>query len=487
MYSKSIEPFLKTAGIKVGDRLRYSRQDWSIEGLLMPRPDVGDPDCLVLKLSSGYNLGLTMDGAKVEKLEGAALDFLDMGSSSAAAISSAMEEVSRRSAHSAALGASSSVSGLKPANEAGHGKTRPPIYLLSTGGTIASKVDYVTGAVHPRMSADEILTTYPRLRAHGPYHSISLMRILSEDMHPIHWTTMARGVADAFRAGAEGIVIAHGTDTMGYSAAALSFALQDLPGPVLLTGAQRSPDRGSSEAGDNLFCTAAAARADFAAVGVCMQADAAGGRCFLHWGTRVRKCHTSARWAFRSIDVPPFGEVDTRTGEVRRHDDPALPHRDMGRKPKVFDKFSENVHLAWVYPGLSPKVVSSWSDFDGVVLAATGLGNAPVASDDPKSPRSILPAIRELIESGVIVAAAPQTLEGRVNLEVYSSGRLLREVGVIGHGADWLPETAYVKLAWALGQERDPKRVEKLLLAPIARDISPRSVLPADLTESASV
>ncbi len=474
MYSKSIEPLLKTAGIKVGDRLRYTRQDWSIEGLLMPRPDVGDPDCLVLKLSSGYNIGVTMDGASVEKIEGKALDFLDMGSASAAAISSAMADVSKRSI---------AVSSTSP-----HGELkRPPIYLLSTGGTIASKVDYVTGAVHPRMSADEILTTYPRLRAHGPYHSISLMRILSEDMHPIHWTTMARGVADAFRAGAEGVVIAHGTDTMGYSAAALSFALQDLPGPVLLTGAQRSPDRGSSEAGDNLYCAAAGARADFAAVGVCMQADAAGGRCFLHWGTRVRKCHTSARWAFRSIDVPPFGEVDTRTGEVRRHDDPALPHRDMGRKLKVFDKFSENVHLAWVYPGLSPKVVSSWADFDGVVLAATGLGNAPVASDDPKSPRSVLPAIRELIESGVIVVAAPQTLEGRVNLEVYSSGRLLREVGVIGHQADWLPETAYVKLAWALGQERDPKRVEKLLLTPIARDISPRSVLPGDMAESGSV
>ena len=469
MYSKQIEPLLKSAGIKIGDRLRYEREGWSIEGLLMPRPDVGDPDCLVLKLSSGYNIGLSMQGAKVEKLKGEAIDFLDTGPASAAAIAGAMEDMSRQSA-----GASQSVQDPK----------RPPVFLLSTGGTIASKVDYVTGAVHPRMSADELITSYPRLRSLGPFKSISLMRILSEDMHPIHWTTMARGVADAFRSGAEGVVIAHGTDTMGYSAAALSFALQNLPGPVLLTGAQRSPDRGSSEAGDNLFGAAAGARGNFAAVGVCMQAAPTGGLCNLHWGTRVRKCHTSARWAFRSIDVPPFGSVDTRTAEVHLHEDPVLPSRDMSRRLKMSEKFSENVHLAWVYPGLTPKEVSSWSDFDGVVMAATGLGNAPVASDDPSSPRSVLPAIRELVESGVVVAIAPQTLEGRVNLEVYSSGRLLREVGVIGHGADWLRETAYVKLSWALGQEHDPARVAKLLLTPIARDISPRSTLPSDLGEA---
>ncbi len=454
MYSNQIEPVLKSAGIKIGERLRYEREGWSIEGLLMPRPDVGDPDCIVLKLSSGYNIGLCMEGAKIEKIKGEAVSIAGRG------------------------GSKESVSAPAQSSPSPH---RPHIFLLSTGGTITSKVDYVTGAVHPVMDAEQLLSTYPRLAPLGPFKSVSLMRILSEDMHPLRWTTLARGVADALRDGSEGIVITHGTDTMGYSAAALSFALQNLPVPVLLTGAQRSPDRGSSDAGDNLFCAAAAARANFAGVGLCMPTEPAGGRCNLHLGTRVRKCHTSARWAFRSIGAQPFGTVDMRTGDVRLEPNSPVAARDHSRSLHMSEKFSENVHLAWVYPGLTPKTVSSWADYDGVVLAATGLGNAPVSADEPNSPRSVLPAIRELVESGVIVAIAPQTLEGRINMDVYSAGRLLHEAGVIGQGADWLPETAYAKLCWALGQGHDAALVKKLMMTPIAGDITPRSGAPDGL------
>ena len=452
MYSPPVEKALQAAGIKIGEPLRYERDGQVFEGLLMPRPDIGDPQVLVLKLKSGYNVGMSIEGAKVSKGAGRAEDFLSAVPTGAS--------VYRPVA--SARGAASTSS------------NRAPIHLISTGGTIASKVDYVTGAVHPQLGADELMASIPRLASVGPLKTKSLLSLLSEDMLPEHWTTIAQGVADAFKEGAQGVIIPHGTDTMGYTAAALSFALENLPGPVIITGSQRSPDRGSTDAPANLFSSAAAARADWAGVAICMHADSSDKINLLHWGTRVLKSHTSMRGAFRSIGLPPIGRIDTDNGEVVLTD-LEVPKRDEKRKLVLRDSFSSNVHLAWIYPGITPKTVESWADYDGVLISGTGLGNAPVWSSDPSSPHSILPALRQLHKSGVVLAMASQTLGGRVNMDVYSGGRLLREAGVLGQGCDWLAETAYVKLCWALGQEKEQKKVAKLLETPRQRDILPRS------------
>lgn len=449
MYSPPVEKALQTAGIKIGEPLRYEREGQVFEGLLMPRPDIGDPQVLVLKLKSGYNIGMSMTEAKISKGAGRAEDFLSAVPTGASVYRPKM------------------TGGVSLSNQ-------PPIHLISTGGTIASKVDYVTGAVHPQLGADELMATIPRLASVGPLKTKSLLSLLSEDMRPEHWTAIAKGVADAFKDGAHGVVIPHGTDTMGYTAAALSFALEDLPGPVIITGSQRSPDRGSTDAPANLFSSCAAARADWAGVAICMHADSSDRINHLHWGTRVLKAHTSMRGAFRSIGLPPIGRIDTDSGEVVVTDT-AVPKRDMSRKIVLKDLFSSNAHLAWIYPGITPKTVESWADFDGVLLSGTGLGNAPVWSSDPTSPHSILPALKELHKSGVVVAMASQTLGGRVNMDVYSGGRLLREAGVLGQGCDWLAETAYVKLCWALGQEKDQKKVRLILETPRQRDILARS------------
>ncbi|MDE1798076.1 MAG: Glu-tRNA(Gln) amidotransferase subunit GatD, partial [Candidatus Micrarchaeota archaeon] len=438
----------QAAGLAVGDRLRYSAPGRSLEGRLMPRPENGDRGCLVLKLDSGYNIGLGMAGAKIEKVSSA-----PPADAPARPASDKDEKESGYSAHQ-----------------------RAPILFLSTGGTIASRVDYRTGAVHPQTDAASMVAAFPRLASLSPIRNRSLFSILSEDITPGHWTQMANAAVDAFKDGAEGVVISHGTDTMGYSAAALSFALDGLPGPVIFVGAQRSPDRPSTDAAQNLYCSAAAARSPLAAVAVCMHASTSDGLNRLHWGTRVRKSHTTGRWTFRSMGVPPLGRVMADSGQVFI-DDPAAPRRDKSRTPSARAGFSSNVHLAWVYPGLTPKTVEKWADYDGVVLASTGLHGVPVDANRPDSKTSVLPALRELSESGVLLALAPQAMGGRVNMEIYSTGRLLQEVGVLGHLCDWLPETAYAKMCWALGQTSDKKKAAELLLQPRARDITERSLI----------
>ncbi|MCL6088625.1 MAG: Glu-tRNA(Gln) amidotransferase subunit GatD [Candidatus Marsarchaeota archaeon] len=449
MYSPAAERLLMQAGVQVGEPVIIERGGQSFEGLLMPRPDIGDEGCLVLKLKSGYNIGVSIEGAKISKAAGKAEDFL-----SAVPIGAKVYPSSKSA----------------PASD----KTRPPIYLLSTGGTIASKVDYATGAVSPQLDANELLASIPALSSLAPLKTRSVLSLLSEDLLPSHWALFAQGVADAFKDGAGGIVIAHGTDTMGYTAAALAYSLQDLPGPVVLTGAQRSPDRGSSDAADNLFASCLAARAPWAGVAICMHAGADDSISHLHWGTRVRKYHSSARGAFRSIGLPPIGRADVRSGQVAITDSD-VPKADSARHLILKNKFSENAHMAWIYPGLTPKTVEKWADYDGVLLAGTGLGHAPVWSSEPSSKHSILPALRQLHSSGVLLAMASQTFGGRVNMDVYSPGRLLQEAGVIGQECDWLAETAYVKMCWALGQEKDVKKAAKLMLAPRARDLLPRS------------
>ncbi len=342
----------------------------------------------------------------------------------------------------------------------------PKVALVSTGGTIASRVDYRTGAVRAALSAEELYSIVPELAEVANIDAEALFSVYSENLTPKHWTAMAERAAYHIKGGAAGVVVAHGTDTMGYTAAALSFALQNLPVPVILVGAQRSSDRPSSDAALNLLeAVRAAAFGPFAEVVVAMHASASDDSIVFHRGTKVRKCHTSRRDTFRSINSPPLakmehGKIAMLIEDYRKRD----PSGELMLKPN----FEEKVALVKFHPGASPKLVK-WlveDGYKGIVLEGTGLGHV---GDYWFS------AVKEAVENGVLVAMTSQCIWGRVNMKVYDQGRDLLAMGVIPLD-DMLPETALVKTMWALGQTKDQKEVRNLLKANIAYEYSPRTL-----------
>ncbi|MBI4399809.1 Glu-tRNA(Gln) amidotransferase subunit GatD [Candidatus Micrarchaeota archaeon] len=294
-------------------------------------------------------------------------------------------------------------------------------------------------------------------------------------MAPEHWQVIADEIAKEIKKGTRGIVLMHGTDTMHYTSAALSFMLQNLPIPVVLVGAQRSSDRGSSDNQVNLICSCVVAKSDIGEVTVCMHANMNDEVCHVHRGTRVRKMHTSRRDAFQSINSLPIASVDYKEKKLEI----------MGEYKKVSSKGFEtkskvngNVCLIHVHPIIKPEFIDSLGKlYDGVVLSTTGMGHVPTNPFNDKYSKTVLPSLKNLIESDIPVVIAPQALYGRLNLNVYTAGRMLNEIGVIGDQCDWLPEVALVKLMWALGQTKGIKKIRELMLTNVANEISDRSVV----------
>ena len=441
MYPKEIEKLLKSKRIGVGSRVKVTKGKQSYEGLLMPRIGLGDRDNIVIKLDNGYNIGIKYErGLNIEKLKGGKrLKF-----------KSAKAYVRKD-------------------------PDKPTVSILGCGGTIGSRIEYKTGAVFPAFSPDDLLVSFPQLKEIANVRGRKLFDLFSEDMSPAHWQVVAREVASEIKKKAGGVVLMHGTDTMHFTAAALSFMVQTPTVPVVLVGAQRSSDRGSSDNEMNLVCsTTLAAKSDMAEVGICMHASMADDYCFFHQGTKVRKMHTSRRDTFRSINVVPFARVwyEKLKIELLRKD---YKQRGVG-KLVLDDKINPRVGLFYSYPGIDPAIFEGLMDFyDGIVIAGTGLGHVPTNPSNDRLSKSIVPALRTLIESGIPVVIAPQTIYGRLNLNVYEAGRLLNEIGVIGNGCDWTPEAALVKLMWVLGHTKKMDKVREMMLTNMAGEISGRT------------
>ena len=340
------------------------------------------------------------------------------------------------------------------------------VALLSTGGTIASRVDYRTGGVRPVREEGEILQFYPDLDRDGPVRITPVFDRLSEDIHPDDWVVLAHHAAQAFRDGARGVVIPHGTDTLAYSAAALSFLLENLPGPVVLVGAQRSPDRPSSDGFTNIVNAVRLARdPSLAEVVVLMHANLSDERFAIHRGTRVRKMHSSRRDAFESRNGPPLGYIErgqvTWTRALRPRSSAPL---------QLQEAIDTRGALLWFHPGLEPERAAAYvNGLRGVVLAGTGLGHVSSVH---------LPWIRDAARRGVVLAMTTQCLAGDVDPYVYSTGRELLQAGVL-YLNDLLPETAYAKLLWALGRAGEPSEVARLLLEDRAGEFERRHELEA--------
>ncbi|HJJ48241.1 MAG TPA: Glu-tRNA(Gln) amidotransferase subunit GatD [Methanocorpusculum sp.] len=312
----------------------------------------------------------------------------------------------------------------------------PKLSIISTGGTIASTVDYRTGAVSSKFTAEDILRSIPELGKIAQYHTLQPFNVLSENMNPAMWQELARAVYAEIEAGAKGVIITHGTDTMLYSAAALSFML-DTPAPVIFVGAQRSADRPSSDNAMNAICSAKAGISELGEVMVCMHSTSDDIACSLHRATRVRKNHTSRRDAFQSIGRGPVGTVSYPEGAV------TLANDAVRRGEKILalhDKMEPHCGLLQYYPGMNPAVLDAFRGYKGLVIAGTGLGH--VGTD-------CIPKLKALADAGTVVVMTSQCQAGSVCDRVYETGRDILNAGVI-EGGSMLPEVALVKLMWVL-------------------------------------
>ncbi len=431
-YRGFIADRLRKLGAQVGDRIVIERQDRVFEGLLMPREEIyADRPILVIKLDNGYNIGVKID-------------------------ESTKIYVKEKKKH---------VSPSIPSPQ--RARKEPKVVMLSTGGTIVSKVDYETGAVKPALTVEEILEWVPEINEIAYVDARVIFNVFSEDLTPADWGRMAEEVYKEMERGVDGVVIAHGTDMMAYSAAALAFAVRNKPIPIVFVGAQRSSDRPSTDSAFNLkaaFLTAA--KAPFAESVIVMHGETGDTYALAHRGVKVRKMHTSRRDAFQSINDYPLAIIYPDKNEIKVINR-IIEKRDKNKEPVLENKFDDKVALIQAYPGFQPEIIDFLVDkkFHGIVLAGSGLGHIRNA---------VINSIKRAIEEGIPVVMTSQCLFGRVDMYVYSTGRRLLSVGVIP-GSDMLPEVAYVKLSWILGSKtRDLDEVRKLMLTNIVGEINPR-------------
>jgi glutamyl-tRNA(Gln) amidotransferase subunit D len=340
-------------------------------------------------------------------------------------------------------------------------KNLPDLAIVSTGGTIASRIDYRTGSVTSQFNASDILTAIPDLAEIANYRTIPLATILSENMTPAIWQELARAIHDEIRNGAKGIIVTHGTDTMAYSAAAISFMV-DTPVPIVFVGSQRSADRPSSDNAMNAVCAAAAATSELGEVAVVMHATTNDDRCAIHRGTRVRKMHTSRRDAFQSLGIAPIGAVEYPSRKVTLSPDAV---RRGTRTLALRDALDPYCALIQFYPGMPPEILKAYEGYHGLVIAGTGLGHTST---------TLIPPLKRLVENGTLVVMTSQCQNGRVCDRVYDTGRDLLNAGVI-EGGDMLPEAALVKLMWVLGNEVDRKKAAALMQDDLKGECTRRS------------
>ncbi len=396
-------------------------------GIILPRSENDDELHIVLKLATGYNVGV------------------DVGTITE------MTELGYKEAHYKI-----------PEKEFPYTPGLPKVKLLGTGGTIASRLDYRTGAVIPAFSPGELYGAVPELADICNLETEKLFAVFSENMGPEQYKKLAMAIGEEIEKGIEGIIIGHGTDTLHHTAAALTFMCQDLPIPVILVGSQRSSDRPSSDAALNLMhAVTAAGRGDIAEVMICMFGPTSDEYGLLHRGTRVRKMHSSYRSAFRTIGDVPLGTV-TRAGITHIHSD--FNPRRNDRKVKIYPYFEEKVAIVYYYPNMQPDIFDSLVEngYKGIVIAGTGLGHVN---------KLIYPAIRRAAAAGVAIYMTVQTLWGYVHMFVYDTGRDLMSMGIIP-AENMLPEVAYIKLAWVLGQTNDLEKVKEMMLTPISGEIT---------------
>jgi glutamyl-tRNA(Gln) amidotransferase subunit D len=420
---------LKSNSAEVWSDVEIETSKGIYKGIILPRSEAADPYHIVIKLRSGYNIGVAADTISKINISG------------------------HKEAHYKI-----------PEKEFPFDPKKPRVKLLGTGGTIASRLDYRTGAVIPAFSPGELYGSVPELADICNLDTEKLYGVFSENMGPEQWRGTAEAIGNEIRKGTHGIVIGHGTDTMHHTAAVLSFMVQNSPVPIVMVGSQRSSDRPSSDAALNLIHSVkTAAESDIAETMVCMFGPTSDEYALLHRGTRVRKMHSSYRSTFRTIGDIPIAQVSRKEITPLRND---YKRRRNDNDVIINTAFDERVSIVYYYPNMKPDIIDSLidNDYKGIVIAGTGLGHVN---------KPLYPALQRAREKDIAVYMTVQTLWGYVQMYVYDTGRDMMELGVVPM-ANMLPEVAYVKLGWALGQTQDLEEVRKIMFNPIAGEITER-------------
>ena len=428
-YKEEALALLQKYNVRVWGTAEVKTTRGDFKGTILPRAENDDHKHIVMKLSTGYNIGLDID-----------------------TITSMKETGYKKAVYQI------------PEKEFPYTKGLPHVKLLGTGGTIASRLDYRTGAVIPAFSPGELYGAVPELADICNLETEKIFAVFSENMGPEQYIALAKKIGEEVEKGIEGIVIGHGTDTLHHTSAALTFMCQNLPVPVVLVGSQRSSDRPSSDAALNLMhAMTAAGHGDIAEVMVCMFGPTSDEYAFLHRGTRVRKMHSSYRSTFRTIGDTPVATV-TRAGVKPIKEE--YNHRRNDHKVKIIPTFEDSVAMLYYYPGMKPDVLDALIDkgYKGIIWVGTGLGHIN---------KKMYPAVERANSLGIVQFMTLQTIWGYVQMYVYDTGGDMMARGIIPCG-NMLPEVAYIKLGWALGQTHDPEEIKRIMLTPINDEITER-------------
>ncbi|MBW2992475.1 Glu-tRNA(Gln) amidotransferase subunit GatD [Candidatus Woesearchaeota archaeon] len=427
--------------MKTGDKVRIEKKDGEIvEGVVMPAEKKG---VVVVKLDNGYNIGIEKENIKKSEV---------------------IEEFKEVKEKKKAI---KKKSGL------------PNITILHTGGTIASKVDYRTGGVVSKFTPEDLLEMFPELGEIANIDSKLLQNMWSDDLRFCHFEKIAKAVEAEAKKNVKGVIVGIGTDNLAVASAALAFVFAEINIPVILVGAQRSSDRGSTDAAMNLICAAEfIAKTHFTGVGICMHSGSADNTCSILPACKTKKLHTSRRDAFKVVNDSEIAAINYKTRKI----DLFKPF-EKGSKIVIKDKFEDKVGLLKIHVNMHASEFEAFSGFKGLVVEGTGLGHTPldVIDDCTREHEKIKKAIKKLVDDGTVVVMTSACLFGRVNMNVYSKGRDLQESGVIP-GEDMLPETAFVKLAWLLGNYK-ASDVKELVGRNLRGEITERSLYKEEFLE----
>lgn len=420
---------LKKYQVRVWGTTKVDTTRGTFEGTVLPRSENDDDQHIVVKIITGYNIGIDVQ-----------------------TILSMVETGYKKANYKI------------PEKQFPYTDGLPKVKLFGTGGTIASRLDYRTGAVIPAFSPGELYGAVPELADICNLETEKVFAVFSENMGPTQYKALAIAIGKEIEKGVDGIVIGHGTDTLHHTGAALTFMCQNLPVPVVLVGSQRSSDRPSSDAALNLMhAMKAAGESDIAEVMICMFGPTSDEYGLLHKGTRVRKMHSSYRSTFRTIGDTPLAMISrTAINPIKKEYNKRRPDK----KVEILPYFSDKVTMLYYYPAMSPDVLDAMVDkgYKGIIIVGTGLGHVN---------KELYPAIERAHAKGVHMFMTLQTLWGYVHMFVYDTGRDMMAKGIIPAG-NMLPEVAWVKLSWILGQTDDPVKVKEMMLTPVNDEITPR-------------
>ena len=352
-------------------------------------------------------------------------------------------------------------------------KNLKTIIILHTGGTVASRVSYKTGAVSPSFSPNEIINLFPELKDIANIRSRLIGNMFSEDMRFIHYNLIAKEIEKELKSGVDGIIITHGTDTLAFTSAALSFALENLNKPVILVGAQRSSDRPSTDAAMNLICAAQfITRTNFNEVAICIHEKSKDEFCNILPACKTRKFHSSRRDAFKAVNSSLIAKVN-KEGKLEFLQEYHKKEHKEKLKLKLFNE-KLKIGLLKAHPNLLKEEIRMFSKFNGLIIEGVGLGHLAInkIGNHTKENELIYKELKKLSKK-IPVIMSTQCIFGRVNMNVYDTGRRLQEIGILGNYSDMLPETTFIKLAWLLSNYKR-NQIKDLISQDFRGEISKR-------------